>query len=142
MCRTLGSNSGPLACQANTLPIELPRPVRFCVKETFCSVCPINFDIENKICNIFALRRFRKSLIHVWSTSCTDARYSKRDLSHKRVKQMNQLKGNYIINLIYLFLHENNILKAFFNIRLLLLLLHTCAIQLSFGIQFDRLPPH
>ena len=26
MCRTWGSNSGPLACQANTLPIELPRP--------------------------------------------------------------------------------------------------------------------
>ena len=28
MCRTWGSNSGPLACQANTLPIELPRPVK------------------------------------------------------------------------------------------------------------------
>ena len=27
MCRTWGSNSGPLACQANTLPIELPCPV-------------------------------------------------------------------------------------------------------------------
>ena len=27
MCRTWGSNSGPLACQANSLPIELPRPV-------------------------------------------------------------------------------------------------------------------
>ena len=27
MCRTWGSNLGPLACQANTLPIELPRPV-------------------------------------------------------------------------------------------------------------------
>ena len=26
MCRTWGSNSGPLACQANTLPIEPPRP--------------------------------------------------------------------------------------------------------------------
>ena len=26
MCRAWGSNSGPLACQANTLPIELPRP--------------------------------------------------------------------------------------------------------------------
>ena len=26
MCRTWGSNSGPLACQANSLPIELPRP--------------------------------------------------------------------------------------------------------------------
>ena len=26
MCRTWGSNSGPLACQAETLPIELPRP--------------------------------------------------------------------------------------------------------------------
>ena len=26
MCRTWGSNSGPLACQANTLPIELPCP--------------------------------------------------------------------------------------------------------------------
>ena len=25
MCRTWGSNSGPLACQANSLPIELPR---------------------------------------------------------------------------------------------------------------------
>ena len=29
MCRTWGSNSGPLACQANSLPIELPRPVLF-----------------------------------------------------------------------------------------------------------------
>ena len=28
MCRTWGSNTGPLACQANSLPIELPRPVR------------------------------------------------------------------------------------------------------------------
>ena len=27
MCRTWGSNSRPLACQADTLPIELPRPV-------------------------------------------------------------------------------------------------------------------
>ena len=27
MCRTWGSNSGPLACQVNSLPIELPRPV-------------------------------------------------------------------------------------------------------------------
>ena len=27
MCRTWGSNSGPLACQANSLPFELPRPV-------------------------------------------------------------------------------------------------------------------
>ena len=27
MCRTWGSNSGPLACQANSLPIELPRLV-------------------------------------------------------------------------------------------------------------------
>ena len=26
MCRTWGSNSGPLACQADMLPIELPRP--------------------------------------------------------------------------------------------------------------------
>ena len=26
MCRTWGSNSGLLACQANSLPIELPRP--------------------------------------------------------------------------------------------------------------------
>ena len=26
MCRTSGSNSGPLACQADTLPIELPHP--------------------------------------------------------------------------------------------------------------------
>ena len=26
MCRTWGSNSGPLACQADSLPIELPRP--------------------------------------------------------------------------------------------------------------------
>ena len=26
MCRTWGSNSGLLACQAETLPIELPRP--------------------------------------------------------------------------------------------------------------------
>ena len=26
MCRTWGSNSGPLACQANSLPIELSRP--------------------------------------------------------------------------------------------------------------------
>ena len=26
MCRTLGSNSEQLACQADTLPIELPRP--------------------------------------------------------------------------------------------------------------------
>ena len=25
MCRAWGSNSGPLACQADTLPIELPR---------------------------------------------------------------------------------------------------------------------
>ena len=24
MCRMWGSNSGPLACQANTLPIDLP----------------------------------------------------------------------------------------------------------------------
>ena len=29
MCRTWGSNSGPLACQANKLPIELPRPADF-----------------------------------------------------------------------------------------------------------------
>ena len=29
MCRTWGSNSGPLACQANSLPIELPRPVTY-----------------------------------------------------------------------------------------------------------------
>ena len=29
MCRTWGSNSGPLACQANSLPIELPRSVDF-----------------------------------------------------------------------------------------------------------------
>ena len=28
MCRTWGSNPGPPACQANKLPIELPRPVR------------------------------------------------------------------------------------------------------------------
>ena len=27
ICRTWGSNSGPLACQANSLSIELPRPV-------------------------------------------------------------------------------------------------------------------
>ena len=27
MCRTWGSNLGPLACQANSLPIELPRPL-------------------------------------------------------------------------------------------------------------------
>ena len=27
MCRTWGSNSGPLTCQANSLPIELPHPV-------------------------------------------------------------------------------------------------------------------
>ena len=27
MCRAWGSNSGPLACQADTFPIELPRPV-------------------------------------------------------------------------------------------------------------------
>ena len=33
MCRTWGSNSGPLACQANSLPIELPRPVtNICVR--------------------------------------------------------------------------------------------------------------
>ena len=32
MCRMWGSNSGPLACQADTLPIELPRPaVCMCV---------------------------------------------------------------------------------------------------------------
>ena len=30
MCRTWGSNSGLLACQANSLPIELPRPVDPC----------------------------------------------------------------------------------------------------------------
>ena len=30
MCRTWGSNSGPLACQTNSLPIELPRPVVLC----------------------------------------------------------------------------------------------------------------
>ena len=35
MCRTWGSNSGPLACQANILPIELPRPVIIIV---FCHV--------------------------------------------------------------------------------------------------------
>ena len=29
MCRTWGSNSGPLACQADTLPIELPRPALY-----------------------------------------------------------------------------------------------------------------
>ena len=29
MCRTWGSNSGPLACQATSLPIELPSPVFF-----------------------------------------------------------------------------------------------------------------
>ena len=29
MCRTLGSNSEPLACQTNTLPIELPRQAFF-----------------------------------------------------------------------------------------------------------------
>ena len=29
MCRTWGLNSGPLACQVNTLPIELLRPVKF-----------------------------------------------------------------------------------------------------------------
>ena len=27
MCRTWGSNSGPLACQVNSLPIEIPHPV-------------------------------------------------------------------------------------------------------------------
>ena len=31
MCRMWGSNSGPLACQADTLPIELPRPAEFCL---------------------------------------------------------------------------------------------------------------
>ena len=31
MCRTWGSNSGPLACQAGTLPIELPRLIMYVV---------------------------------------------------------------------------------------------------------------
>ena len=35
MCRTWGSNSGPLACQADTLPIELPRPAYFDPREKF-----------------------------------------------------------------------------------------------------------
>ena len=33
VCRTWGSNSGPLACQANSLPIELPRPVMSCMNK-------------------------------------------------------------------------------------------------------------
>ena len=43
MCRTWGSNSGPLACQADTLPIELPRSVlpehkrRFIAQSLSCS---------------------------------------------------------------------------------------------------------
>ena len=29
MCRTWASNLGPLACQADSLPIELPHPVAY-----------------------------------------------------------------------------------------------------------------
>ena len=44
MCRTWGSNAGPLACQANTLPIEIPHsaPRLTCVfagRTSFCWFC-------------------------------------------------------------------------------------------------------
>ena len=41
MCRMWGSNSGSLACQADMLPIELPRPVpndRFWPNFIYCNV--------------------------------------------------------------------------------------------------------
>ena len=34
-------NSGPLACQANTLPIELPRPVAMYIRQSFYQYCTL-----------------------------------------------------------------------------------------------------
>ena len=39
MCRTWGSNSGPLACQADSLSIELPRPVEEETVIVHCCYC-------------------------------------------------------------------------------------------------------
>ena len=54
MCRTWGSNSGPLACQANSLPIELPRPVQSlrvnenCEENLDCDSIRVNENTREK----------------------------------------------------------------------------------------------
>ena len=48
MCRTWGTNSGPLACQANSLPIELSRPVRLNTDNEFFVRRDIGMSVSEK----------------------------------------------------------------------------------------------
>ena len=48
MCRTWGSNLGPLACQANSPPIELPRPVRLNSDNEFFVRRDIGMSVSEK----------------------------------------------------------------------------------------------
>ena len=68
MFRTWGSNSGLLACQADTLPIELPRPanpgwehigsyshksIRYNISE-----CQFHWQTKWKLCSLWTFKRF------------------------------------------------------------------------------------
>ena len=77
MCQTWGSNSGPLACQTDTLPIKLPRPA-FEVKSTQWSVfLSILINVHSTVwqsANVtFPKMQFRNFFIHPlwWRYSST-----------------------------------------------------------------------
>ena len=58
MCRTWGSNSEPLACQANTLPIKLPRPAFITVADDNDGAVDVDNGDELFVClfsNLFII---------------------------------------------------------------------------------------
>ena len=61
MCRAWGSNSGLLACQANSLPIKLPRPVIILGQNMCCSRYFDYLKCEKML--IFSLARFARSKV-------------------------------------------------------------------------------
>ena len=75
MCRTWGSNSGPLACQADTLPIELqsyaiwplsiPSPKYMYLKAKDCPCCMKLFFLR-PICCGFSFSQLRSISIALW----------------------------------------------------------------------------
>ena len=67
MCRTWGSNSGPLACQANSLPIELPCPVSYDRKDS--SNLIVSVVINSYSC--FLLDNIVRSMQHQLQIACT-----------------------------------------------------------------------
>ena len=70
MCRTLGSNSGPLACQANSLPIELPRPVTSVSRYRYKALLKYKNDIifcsykEMSVAQFWEKKQFKKTEFH------------------------------------------------------------------------------